>query len=208
MCVSILSCPEAPSVIDRPVAGKPGGGDRGVALRDCLVANYDRLHRRLLRHLGCPDQASDCLHDAWLRLGDMAISATVKNPEAYVYRVACNVAMDDLRNHRARGDADTELELIADQSPGPDLIAEGRFEVAAVDRAMQRLPRRHQAVLIALRINELTRDEVATCHGMSLRSVDTVLRQALDYCARKTDQPVMAGVRSPRRPLPQERVRA
>jgi hypothetical protein len=28
------------------------------------VVNYDRLHRRLLRHLGCPDQAGDCLHDA------------------------------------------------------------------------------------------------------------------------------------------------
>jgi hypothetical protein len=50
----------------------------------------------------------------------------------------------------------------------------------------------------------MTRQEVAVFHGLSLRRVDTMLRQALDYCAGKTDRLAMAGVRSRRRALPHD----
>jgi RNA polymerase sigma factor (sigma-70 family) len=199
--------------VEGVVDGASNALDNGIVLRDYLAEkeNYGRLQRRLLRYLGCPDLASDCLHDAWLRLrpGDTTHSAAVRNPEAYIYRVACNIAMDRLRSNRLSGqytgDTGTELDTIADPSPGPDLIAEVRSDVEALDRALQHLPRRHQAVLIALRIDEQTRDEVAAYHGISLRRVDTMLRQALDYCSEKTDQSALAGVRSPRRALPQMR---
>jgi RNA polymerase sigma factor (sigma-70 family) len=163
-------------------------GDCGVVLRDCLTANYARLHRRLLRYLGCADQASDCLHDAWLRLGDASVSAAVQNPEAYVYRVACNVAIDRLRGERAllnTGGMDSELDQIADHAPGPDVVAEARSELEAMVRALQRLPRLYGAVLMALRVDEVSRQEVADRYGLSLRTVDTALRRALECCGRK-----------------------
>ena len=72
-----------------------------------------------------------------------------------------------------------DVDVIADLQPGPDMIAEARSEVAAVDRAMQGLPGRHRAVLVALRWHEMSRQEVARRHGVSLRKVDTALRQAL-----------------------------
>lgn len=174
------------------------------ALQSFLAANYDHLRRRLIHHLGCADLASECLHDAWLRLGETEARAAVLSPEAYVYRVACNIAMDRIRHHRAwqyTGDADTELEHVVDEAPGPDHIAAARSELAAVENAMERLPRRHRSVLVALRIDEMTRQEVASCYHLSLRSVDTVLRQALDYCAENTGQLALAGVRSSRRAL-------
>lgn len=52
-----------------------------------------------------------------------------------------------------------------------------------------------------LRLEELTREEVAARHGMSLRSVDTVLRQTLDYCATQTGRRAVGGVNTPRRAL-------
>ncbi|WP_447774080.1 RNA polymerase sigma factor [Variovorax boronicumulans] len=177
---------------------------RGLVLQGFLAANYDHLQRRLVRHLGCPEMASECLHDAWLRLGDMEARAAVQNTEAYVYRVACNLAMDRLRTSRpwqyTSGTA-ADLEQLADHAPGPDRVAAARSDLAAVERAMNRLPRRHRAVLVALRIDELTRHEVAARYDLSLRSVDTALRQALDYCAEHTDQQVLAGVSSSRRAL-------
>lgn len=160
--------------------------DHGAALREFLASNYTRLHQRLKRHLGCSDQASDCLHDAWLRLGEMTLSEPVQSPEAYVYRVACNVAMDRLRSNRKwqyASDLESGLEALADHSPGPDLIAEARSELEAVERALACLPRRHRSVLIGLRIEGKTRQEVADWLRISLRSVDTALRQALDHCA-------------------------
>jgi RNA polymerase sigma factor (sigma-70 family) len=177
---------------------------RRVALQAFLVAHYERLRHRLVRHLGCASLASECLHDAWLRLGEMEVRAAVQNPEAYVYRVACNVAMDRMRSQRPWqyvGDADDALADFADQTPGPAQTAAARADLRAVDRALARLPRRHRAVLVALRIDEMSRHEVASRQGISLRSVDTALRQALDYCAVDSGREAWAGVRGTRRAL-------
>lgn len=177
-------------------------------LQHYLTAHYVHLHRRLARYLGCPDQASDSLHDAWVRLGEMALPDAVQNPESYVYRVACNQAIDSMRCNRPwqyTADVEAAMEYAADAGPGPEQIAEMRSEVEAVERALNGLPRHHQEILKNLRLEDLTRQEVAARHGLSLRNVDTMLRQALDYCADQTGQVVIGGVSSPRRRLPQER---
>ncbi|MNR77985.1 putative RNA polymerase sigma factor FecI [compost metagenome] len=179
--------------------------NRTVYLRSVLVSNYDYLHRRLLRYLGCPEQASDSLQDTWLRLGEMKLPASIKSPEAYVYRVACNLAIDELRSYRPwqySADSEASMSYLADTAPGPELISEIRSEVNALDRALSALPRRHQDVLKCLRLEDLTRQQVAARHGVSLRSVDTMLRQALDHCADQTGQLVSGGVSTPRRCLP------
>ncbi len=158
----------------------------GPPLRDVLVANYVRLHRRLTRHLGCADTASECLHDAWLRLGAMQARPAVQSPEAYVYRVACNIALDRMRSDRSwqyTRDAEAELQSFADQAPGPELIAEARSDLQAVEQAMQQLPVGHRTILIALRIDGMTREEVAVRSGLSLRRIDAALRRALACCA-------------------------
>jgi RNA polymerase sigma factor (sigma-70 family) len=197
-----LSALDGLEVLD---AGDPFTGDEGaIVLRECLAANYGRLHKRLTRHLNCPDLASDCLHDAWLRLGELTVPVSAQSPEAYVYRTACNLAMDRLRGRRSSqyvDEGETVLEHLADPAPGPDFIAEVRSDVEAVERAMRHLSRRHRTVLIALRLEEKTRQEVADWLRISLRNVDTVLRQALDHCAEESGQTVMVGMRAPRRGL-------
>ena len=183
--VSIPHCPQT-STCDEAANDLLQETRHGPPLRDFLVANYMNLHRRLKRHLGCADMASECLHDAWLRLGAMRVHAGVQSPEAYVYRVACNIAVDRMRSDRSwqyTRDADAELQSFADQAPGPELIAEARSDLQAVERAMTQLPGGHRAILIALRVDEMTREEVAIRSGLSLRRVDAALHQALARCA-------------------------
>lgn len=163
-------------------------------LRDCLTENYHRLHRRLLRYVGCADLAGDCLHDAWLRLGEMAVPEKVAYPQAYVYRVACNLALDRLRGDRTRHvpvEA-VELDAVVDPAPGPEQIAQDRSALAAVERAMQALPYQCGSVLFDLRVDGLTRPETALRHGLSLRRVDTVLRRTLAHCAAQAGRAVPA----------------
>lgn len=151
-------------------------------LQALLVTNYTALHRRLTRYLGCADAASESLHEAWMKLAGVRFEGTLQSPVAYIYRVACNAATDRLRAERPwqfTGAEEDMLEHLADHAPGPALIAEARSDLQAVERAMQVLPNRHQDILVALRVHELTRQEVAVRHGLSLRRVDTTLRQAL-----------------------------
>ena len=200
MNLSTLDGLKASHIADEFAAEPFSEHGQGIVLGDFLAANYARLHRQLLRNLGCPDLASDCLHDAWLRLAGMSVPVFVQNPNAYVYRVACNVAMDQLRGKRsAQYDDDAAIEHLTDPAPGPDLIALARSDLAAVERAMQRMPYRHRSVLLALRIDERTRQEVADEYQVSLTSVDTMLRQALDHCAQETGQNALGGISQSRR---------
>jgi len=203
-CVAICAATEGATgaTTDAPALGQ--------ALRECLELNYDHLHRRLTRHVGCPDTASDSLQEAWLRLGSATLPDAVRSAEAYVYRVACNLATDQLRDRRmwpSLADAEAVFEHLADHSPGPEAVVEARSELAALDRALQGVPGRHRRVLMGLRLEELTREEVAARDGISLRSVDTALRQTLDYCAAQTGRGVVGGIQSPRRALPRTKRR-
>lgn len=177
----------------------------GRALRDVLIANYEKLSRQLALRLGCPDLARDCLHDAWLRLGDITLSPAIQRPDAYILRVACNLAFNRLRGSRPEQlaeDADVDMEHFADAGPGLEDVAEAQADLDAVNLAFQRLPPRHQSVLIALRIEEQTREEVAARLRLSLRNVDTTLRQALQHCVAQTGRSIAAGSSRPRRALP------
>ena len=187
---------------------------QGAQLQAVLESNYAALHRRLARHLGCAELASDSLHDAWLRLGAWTAwdgAALAHSPVAYVFRVACNAAMDSLRRNRAwlyadEGDgggagAAGLVDFLADTAAGPERLAELQADVRRLAQAVALLPRRHQQVLEALRVDELTRQEVAERHDMSLRNVDTALRQALDHCARHTGHAALGGAGTPRRSL-------
>ncbi|MGK5060532.1 RNA polymerase sigma factor [Janthinobacterium sp. LB2P49] len=185
---------------------------QGAQLQVVLESNYAALHRRLARHLGCVELASDSLHDAWLRLGALTAgdgAALAHSPVAYVFRVACNAAMDSLRRNRAwlyadegdGGGAAGLVEFLADTAAGPERLAELQADVRRLAQAVELLPRRHRQVLEALRVDELTRQEVAERHDMSLRNVDTALRQALDHCARHTGYAAQGGVGTTRRSL-------
>jgi RNA polymerase sigma-70 factor (ECF subfamily) len=185
---------------------------QGARLQAVLENNYAALHRRLARHLGCAELASDSLHDAWLRLGALTArdgAALAHSPVAYVFRVACNAAMDSLRRNRAwlyadEGDgagAGGLVDFLADTAAGPERLAELHADVRRLAQAVDLLPRRHRQVLEALRVDELTRQEVAERHDMSLRNVDTALRQALDHCARHTGYAAQGGVGTTRRSL-------
>ena len=118
---------------DMAPASLPG---QGAQLQAVLESNYAGLHRRLTRHLGCAELASDSLHDAWLRLGRLAAgdadgAALAHSPVAYVFRVACNAAMDSLRRNRAwlyagegAGEDDAGLvDFLADTAAGPERLA-------------------------------------------------------------------------------------
>lgn len=200
MNLSILDGLKASNVVEEFAGEACSEHDQGIVLRDFVAANYARLHRRLMRNLGCPDLASDCLHDAWLRLAGANTPVSVQNPNAYVYRVACNVAMDYLRGKRCtQHDDEAAIDHLTDPAPGPDLIALARSDLAAVERAMQRMPFRHRSVLVALRIEEKSRQEVADEYQVSLTVIDTMLRQALDHCARETGQKASGGISQARR---------
>ena len=168
----------------RPPDESPRLVDDTARLREHLSGSYAALHGRLLRRFRCADLAHECLHETWLRL-QRPVLAEVREADAYVFRMACHVAIDRLRGQASclsLDDPAAALPELVDDTPGPQAVTEGRSALAALSRIVDQLPRRQRAVLIALRVEGRSRADAAEWLGMSLRSVDTALRQALRHC--------------------------
>lgn len=155
------------------------------ALSEYLLSAYDQLKRRLSRHLGCDELAGEALQDTWLRLQRMGPINPVRNPHAFLLRMAANMAVDQARSrNRAvpRGEADELLE-VADPQPGPEQQALLDADMKRMMHGIQRLAPRRREVLILVRWEGLPQQEVARRLGVSLRTVEYELRQAQDQVA-------------------------
>ncbi|MCA6119334.1 RNA polymerase sigma factor [Bradyrhizobium sp. WSM 1738] len=163
-----------------------GNGDETswVALRQLLVERYDHFRQRLTRRLGSADAAQETLHELYLRMDRPDSAGALQNPNTYIVASAVNLARDRWRTERRRAervDVDAFYALI-DENPGPDRVVEGRLAVEALRRAVAELTPRQREILIAVRYEKLTQDEIAKRLGISSRFVRMELRHALEHC--------------------------
>jgi RNA polymerase sigma factor (sigma-70 family) len=161
-----------------------------VNLKDLLVSRYTYLRRRLEFLVGSKDSAADALHETWLRLDTMTDEAPLANADAYLLRMATNVAIDQYRReHRQLHEGEIEeLFDIPDELADPQRIVAARHEVEALKAILRGLPPRRRDILLAARIDGQLNREIAERFGISLRLVEKELSEALKYCnARMLD---------------------
>lgn len=65
-------------------------------LVESFMSSYCDLLAFLTKRMGCGERASDVLHDVYVRLLS-ARSVSARNPRAFLFRVARNCAVDELR---------------------------------------------------------------------------------------------------------------
>ena len=133
-----------------------------------LLALALRVTTRLLRDRAeAEDAAAEALARTarqWGRIGQL------DHRDAWVQRVAANVAIDQLR--RRRHAPAPAVEAVID--PADPLV--GRLEVADLLRG---LPRRQREVLVLRYLLDLSTDDVAAALGISANSVKTHTNRAL-----------------------------
>jgi RNA polymerase sigma-70 factor (ECF subfamily) len=159
------------------------------SLRQVLVERYDALVRKLAARLGSPDLADDALHEAWLRLERAPEPAVVKDPFAYILRVALNLGSDRRRREvrragilAAQGEAEGPDRLL-DDAPDPEQVVAARSEWAAIKRALAALPERRQAIVLAAWVEGVPYEVLAKRHGVTVRTIQTEVKRALEHCA-------------------------
>jgi len=160
-----------------------------ILLRRVLTSEYGGLRRRLARRFGSVEFASEVLHDAWIhldRLGEGVSGAGVRNPTAYLYRIALNIAAEHKRGDQRRL-LRSEVDLLCwqvQQELDPAHIAEARSELKALVLALDELPERRRAIFIAARLEELPYQAVAERHGVTVRIVDREVKAAFAYFSK------------------------
>jgi RNA polymerase sigma factor (sigma-70 family) len=172
-----------------------------IALRSLLLAEYVDFARRLTRRLGSPDLAVEALDEAYLRLKDIREIGSVGSPKAYLFRVALNIASDRRRAEKRRLTAE-EVEIlldIPDDRPDAARVIEDRSEVDLLRRAIAELPERRLRVLTLSRIEGMPNREIAALLGVTVRTIETDLKHAIEHCADRLTRPAR-GKGSPQRP--------
>lgn len=160
-------------------------------LRDLLLADYLDFDRRLTRRLGSADLASDVLQETYLHLQMKSEVAPVRNPKAYLFRIALNIANDRWqadKRHLTTDEVDRLLE-IPDDRPDGARVVEDRSEVDLLRRAIAELPERRRRVLILARIDGLPNREIAKRFGVTVRTIEMDLKQAVEHCAERLKRP-------------------
>lgn len=154
-------------------------------LRRSLRVSYRDLAARLARRLGSSDLAHEALHETWLRLDRPGKLSAVANPEAYLYRSALNAAANiRVASERRLNAVEIEVALdIPDETPGPAAVAEGRADIARLDRALSELPRRQREVLFAHLLENISYDALAARHEVTVRTIHSDIRHAIEHCA-------------------------
>jgi RNA polymerase sigma-70 factor (ECF subfamily) len=156
-------------------------------LRRVLLADYKDFFDGLKRRLGCADLAGEALQETYLRLERVPPTRTVHSPRSYLYRIAVNIAIDQRRaetRHLSAAEVENLLDY-ADPTPDPARVAEARSEIEHLKRLVAELPPRRREILLAARLDEVPNREIAKRYGVTVRTIETELKAAVEYCASR-----------------------
>lgn len=162
-------------------------------LEDLYVAHRASLQRHVRATLGGAEDADDVVQDTFLRMlsseGAGSRLQEADSPVAYLFRSARNLAVDRLRQLRARGSHHNIVYLEAESSdelsPGPEATALSRQRLQLLQAAVRRLPARRRQVFYLHKIRQLTYPEVAEHLGISVSMVEKHMMKALRQLDRE-----------------------
>ncbi len=135
-----------------------------------------KLHRYLARMTGSVIDGEDALQDAYVKVVEAIPRAgPITNPEAWVFQVAHNAALDFLRR-RARREA-WHTDEDPDMAVDPSDSTEGRQIVAASIRTFMRLPVAQRSSVILKDVLGYSLEELSEVMQASLPTVKAALHR-------------------------------
>ncbi len=186
---------------DDELAAAAGGGDR-AALETLLERHFDRIHAICRRIAGNRDDGLDATQEALVSVARRIDSFDGRSKfTTWLYRVATNAALDEVRRRGRRPVPQEEL-------PEPDRAT---FEAAVdarldVDAALADVPDDHRAALVLRDLCDLDYDEIARTLDVPIGTVRSRISRGRAALADRIERAERAGNSRPvpRRPMTEE----
>jgi RNA polymerase sigma factor (sigma-70 family) len=156
-------------------------------LMSVYLRQWKSLRGALKKRTGSHELAEDALQETWLRLAGMKTRPVeIHDRQAYIFRIAGNIATDLLRReqrHSSRCIGDEEvLKAVADTYPSPEAFAIDRDQLRHLALALTRLPAKPRTALLLNRCDRLAHADIAARLKVSESMVARYLAQALRHC--------------------------
>lgn len=167
------------------------------AAQDLIAAYFEQresLGRFFRARLGAQADVEDLLQDLYLKVSAVEPDRDVREPRAYLFRLASNLMMDRWRSGRRSAVRDeawrmathaTGLSEDVDDAPSAEDVVAGRQRLAMLTKALPNLPQKTSTVFRLHKFDGLSYAEVAVRLGISRSSVEKHMMDALRYLAAK-----------------------
>ncbi|RZJ47364.1 MAG: sigma-70 family RNA polymerase sigma factor [Brevundimonas sp.] len=164
-------------------------------LADAYLEQRDALGRFFRARLGGGHDVEDLLQDLYLKVSQIDPGMEIRDPRAFLYRLASNLLLDRRRSSLRSATRDGAWRLIAhtegdgadiDEAPSAETVVESRQRLAALVRAMETLPVKTAAIFRMHKFEDLSYAEVAARLKISRSSVEKHMMDALRILAVKT----------------------
>jgi RNA polymerase sigma factor (sigma-70 family) len=147
------------------------------------------LHAFFYRRPPCRPDARDLVQEVYLRMLRVRDTTLIRDPEAYLFTVAGNLAREHTAVERGHGTAiDLEDQGVQQQlSEVPSFggqIDQAR-QVARLHQVLRQLPPKCHAALVLQYQDGLSYAQIAERLGVSTHMVNKYLVQALAHCRRR-----------------------
>lgn len=140
------------------------------------------LHRYIERRVREPDSAPDLTQDIFERFLQVADADAVRNPQAYLFGIASHVVREArYRNDRSLVTYDSNAVAAADEMSehaSPDDTAERLALQEDLRRALAQLPVMHRVVLLLVKRDGFSYEEVAQKTQLTVATVTSYLFEA------------------------------
>jgi RNA polymerase sigma-70 factor (ECF subfamily) len=154
------------------------GGDTR-AFEDLARREERALYRHALRIVGTTSDAEDIVQDALLSAWRSIASFQGLSFRAWLFRIATNRALDQLRSRKRRPELqldppdDEDVTWAEPAAPGPDLtqLAGDREALAAVETALASLPAEQRTALLLRDVEGFPYEEIAVITSVEIGTV-------------------------------------
>ena len=152
------------------------------------------MRRFFQARLGPNADVEDLLQDLYLKVAGIDGSAEVREPRAYLYRLASNLMMDRWRSGRRSAARDAAWRHVAhvpgagedlDDAPSAEAVVVGRERLAVLLATLDRLPDKTRAIFRLHKFDDLSYAEVAQNLSVSKSTVEKHMMSALKVLAAK-----------------------
>ncbi|WP_271085775.1 sigma-70 family RNA polymerase sigma factor [Brevundimonas sp. NIBR11] len=177
---------------DPPASARQALADVWLDVRPALV-------RFLTARTGSSAAAEDLAQDVWLRVQGLTeeAAAEVRHPQAFLYRMAANLALDSSKAQRRAGARDLEWRRAhvageggdADNAPSAEDAVWARLKLEKVAAAISQMPPKAAEAFRLHKMEGLSQSEVADRMGVSRSAVEKYIAASLKTLLLKVGWP-------------------
>lgn len=154
--------------------------------KDAICALYERhardVHRFAWSLTGDAARADDLASEAFVRAWAALDETRTETVKAYLFAIVRNLVRETARK-RSSDEAGLDADR-ADTAPGPAASADGRMELDATLKALQRLPEPDRAALLMRAHDGMSHEEIARALGISVVAARVKVHRARIELAR------------------------